>query len=118
MTWTNLSIGSKDKIDTVSRKNACSIVSDVFLTKHHSRLNFSTENITRLCVTRGQSGKFQKKWIFLFGKFLLVGLGFLDFDAYQRICVHFIKDPEALLRAKDKDFKFGHLITHDEEKKH
>lgn len=44
-----------------------------------------------------------------------LGLGVVDFDAYQRICVHFIKDPEAIAKAHTEEFSFSNLIKKDGE---
>jgi len=43
------------------------------------------------------------------------GLGVVDFNGYQRICVHFLKDPEAIQKAKTEEFSFQNLIQEDEE---
>jgi len=39
----------------------------------------------------------------------------VDFNGYQRICVHFLKDPEAIQKAKTEEFSFQNLIRKDSE---
>jgi hypothetical protein len=46
---------------------------------------------------------------------VFTGLGIVDFNGYQRICVHFLKDPEAIQKAKTEEFSFQNLIRKDSE---
>jgi hypothetical protein len=41
------------------------------------------------------------------------GLGVVDFNHYQRICVHFLKDKRAILRAQTEEFSFNNLTRKD-----
>jgi len=39
------------------------------------------------------------------------GLGVVDFDGYQRIFIHFVRNPHAIEKAKAEEFRFANLIN-------